>query len=163
VDFLIRDYRPEDFLALWQLDQSCFPPGIAYSQLELRCYIRRPRAFAMLAESRTANLNSAILGFVVAEENRGIGHIITLDVGAAARRHGIASALLGAAETRLCKEKCHTMRLETSVENFTALRFYKHHGYDVIKTIPRYYSDGVDALLLQKNLLSPIAPAKLLK
>jgi len=30
--------------------------------------------------------------------------------------------------------------------------FYKRHGYSVVKTIPRYYSNGVDALVLQKDL-----------
>ena len=41
----IRDYRPQDFDELWQLDQSCFAPGIAYSRFELMRYIRRRGAF----------------------------------------------------------------------------------------------------------------------
>jgi ribosomal protein S18 acetylase RimI-like enzyme len=32
------------------------------------------------------------------------------------------------------------------------LLFYKRHGYEVVKTIPRYYSNGVDALVLRKEL-----------
>jgi ribosomal protein S18 acetylase RimI-like enzyme len=42
--------------------------------------------------------------------------------------------------------------LETAVDNVPALSFYKRHGYDVIRTWPRYYSNGVDALLLEKDL-----------
>jgi len=47
------------------------------------------------------------------------------------------------------------------VDNRAALAFYKTHEYNVVKTIPRYYSDGVDALVLKKDLLSPSEPAKL--
>ena len=53
------------------------------------------------------------------------------------------------------------MILETAVDNRAALAFYKAHEYDVVRTIPRYYSDGVDALVLKKDLLSRSQPAKL--
>jgi len=43
------------------------------------------------------------------------------------------------------------------VDNIAALSFYKRHGFNVVKTIPRYYSNGVDALLLEKDLLSPLS------
>jgi ribosomal protein S18 acetylase RimI-like enzyme len=62
--------------------------------------------------------------------------------------------LLNAAESRLRATKCQAVRLETAVDNASAIFFYKRHGYDVIKVIPHYYSNGVDALLLEKNLLS---------
>jgi ribosomal protein S18 acetylase RimI-like enzyme len=38
------------------------------------------------------------------------------------------------------------------VDNQNALSFYKRHGYSVIRTWPRYYSNGVDALVLKKDL-----------
>jgi ribosomal protein S18 acetylase RimI-like enzyme len=38
------------------------------------------------------------------------------------------------------------------VDNISALSFYKRHGYSVISTSPRYYSNGVDALVLEKDL-----------
>jgi ribosomal protein S18 acetylase RimI-like enzyme len=93
-----------------------------------------------------------VAGFIVAEANRGSGHIITVDVIAAARRSGVGSLLLLAAEDRLRAGRCHSVELETAVDNVSALAFYKRHGYSVVKTFPRYYSNGVDALVLQKNL-----------
>jgi ribosomal protein S18 acetylase RimI-like enzyme len=168
VRFTARDYHDKDFETLWVIDQSCFDPEIAYSRYELRAYMRRPGSFTLVAESdeplpdvqrndppTTPATRSSILAFVVAESGRrGMGHIITIDVLPEARRHHIGSALLDAAEKRLLAANCHAVRLETAVDNSSALSFYKRHGYDVIKVIPHYYSNGLDALLLEKNLLS---------
>ena len=85
--------------------------------------------------------------------SRARGHIITIDVVAAARRFGVGSLLLRAAEDRLICAECRSVELETAVYNVSALSFYKRHGYSVIKTFPRYYSNGVDALVLEKNLI----------
>jgi len=156
VRFTVRDYRSDDFDTLWAIDQYCFGPDIAYSKDELRFYLRRPGSFTLVAES-TDHVSDAprstILAFLVAESSRGMGHVITIDVRAEARRHHVGSALLDAAEGRLRAAKCHAVRLETAVDNSSALSFYKRHRYDVIKIIPHYYSNGLDALLLEKNLL----------
>jgi ribosomal protein S18 acetylase RimI-like enzyme len=45
------------------------------------------------------------------------------------------------------------VELETAVDNLSALSFYKRHAYSVVRTFPRYYSNGVDALVLQKDLV----------
>jgi len=157
VRFTVREYRPEDFDTLWSIDQSCFAQGIAYTRYELRTYIHRHTAFTLVAESveHPAAPNPIILGFVVAESSRrAVGHVITIDVRAAARRLRVGSTLLSAAEQRLRDSKCDSVRLETAVNNASALAFYKRHGYDVTNVIPHYYSNGVDALLLEKSLLS---------
>lgn len=160
MQFALRDYRPEDFNTLWEIDQSCFAPGIAYSQFELRSYIRRLSTFALVAESADPNpTNRITLGFLIAEARRRAGHIITLDVRSEARRHGVGSALMEAAESRMADANCRFVRLETAVDNLSALAFYKRQQYDVVQTIPRYYSNGLDALLLEKSLLSPLPPS----
>ena len=169
--FTVRDHRPQDFNTLWKIDQACFAPGIAYSRYELKAFMRHPGAFTLVAEAAVKagegpNGNrllcrvlseDSILGFLVAECGRGIGHIITIDVRADARRHRIGSALLDSAEERLLSAKCQLVRLETAVDNAAALSFYKRRGYNVMRTIPHYYSSGVDALLLERNLLLPVA------
>ncbi len=154
--FTLRDYQPEDFLPLWELDQSCFPAGIAYTQYELRSYMRRAGAFTLIAQDGPESSHPGLmLGFVVAECGHGTGHIITIDVRSLARRQKVGSTLLNAAEARMRASECGFVRLETAVDNLTALSFYKRHGYDVIRVIPRYYSNGVDGLLLEKNIGPP--------
>jgi len=160
VRFTIRDYRPEDFERLWEIDQVCFPAGIAYSRYEIGVYIRRRNAFTLVAEEDS----KAIVGYLVAHiGRRKIGHIITIDVLPHARKQRIGSSLLQAAERRLTSIGCRVVYLETAVDNAPAISFYKRHDYDVIETVPRYYSNGVDALVLEKDLLPQAASDTLLK
>jgi [ribosomal protein S18]-alanine N-acetyltransferase len=168
VEFALREFRRDDFESLWRIDQQCFAPGIAYSRLELAAYIRLPGAFTVVAEPVAAGRerpgnNSRlvvespwkVLGFIVAQATRGgVGHILTIDVPPPSQRFGIGSKLLAAAEDRLRAAPCHSVVLETAVDNATALSFYKRHEYSVVKTIPRYYSNGMDAFVLEKELLS---------
>jgi ribosomal-protein-alanine N-acetyltransferase len=172
VPFAIREFQPADFDTLWRIDQTCFPAGISYSRAELRLYMRRPASFTLIAVNAKGEGgdepdlhdgeaagedppgDAGVTGFIVAEAGaRARGHIITIDVVAAARRFGVGSLLLRAAEDRLISTGCRAVELETAVDNLSALSFYKRHGYGVIKTFPRYYSNGVDALVLEKKLV----------
>jgi ribosomal-protein-alanine N-acetyltransferase len=162
VDFSLREFRREDFETLWSIDQQCFAPGISYSRSELQAYMWRPGSFTLVAESALPNgagaahsnpASAATIGFIVAEgRRRGVGHIITIDVLPQARRARLGSHLLASAEARLLSAKCRGVLLEVAVNNTGAIAFYKRHGYDVLKTLPHYYSDGVDALVLGKRL-----------
>ena len=155
MDFQLREYRREDFERLWAIDQACFPAGISYSRFELMAYIKRSQSFTLVGERDTPGRATAeIGGFIVAEVERNqIGHVITIDVVGAARGTGLGSRLLTAAEERLGERACRMVYLEAAVDNRAAVSFYKKHGYFVLKTIPRYYSNGVDAFVLKKDLL----------
>ena len=142
------------------MDQVCFDPQMAYSQLELAFYMRRPGSFTLVAESSAAEAGTnggpqgEIVGFVVAEARRKTGHIITLDVVPEARREGVGSTLLDAAEEQLRKAGAVAVALETAVNNAAAIRFYKQKGYFVEKTVPGYYSGQLDAFVMGKSLES---------
>jgi len=125
--------------------------------------MRRPGSFTLVAESERgearSNLGRAaeipavgLLGFVVAESRRKSAHIITIDVIKEARRLGIGSALLQAAEERLLGAGAVVVALETPVNNEAAIRFYKRKGYFVEKTVAGYYSNHLDALVMMKEL-----------
>ena len=144
----IRDFRPDDFEALWRLDQECFPPGVSYSKQELKAYIRSRGTFTLVAVDSEKN---APRGFIVAHAGS-TGHIITIDVSPVSRRDRVGSKLLAAAEDRLRAAGAQTVGLEAAVDNLSALSFYKKHGYSVVRTWPRYYSNGVDALVMKKKL-----------
>ena len=152
MSFRIRQFEKADFDTLWQIDQDCFDPQLAYSRPELAFYMRRPGSFTLVAEG-----DGGILGFIVAESRRKSGHIITIDVIAKARRTGVGSVLLQAAEEKLSRSGAATVALETPVNNEAAIRFYKEKGYFVEKTVAGYYSGQLDALVMAKELArSPV-------
>jgi [ribosomal protein S18]-alanine N-acetyltransferase len=154
VPIKLREFRTADFDRLWELDQECFPPGIAYSRLELMHFIRRQGAATVIAEC-----DGKIAGFTIGEQWRHRGHIVTLDVSQDFRRHGIGSQLIQACEEHFAGSGCGLVLLETAVNNLGAISFYKRHGYAVLKTIPRYYEGDLDALLMGKKLSAGKASA----
>jgi ribosomal-protein-alanine N-acetyltransferase len=177
VRFHIRKFEKADFDTLWKIDQACFDPQFAYSRPELVFYMRRPGSFTLVATTVATSMVDAaacavpangrirasipdfgiagfvgIVGFVVAEARRKAGHIITIDVMADARRAGVGSALLHAAEEQLLQAGAVAVALETPVNNADAIRFYKQKGYFVEKTVAGYYSNQMDALVMTKEL-----------
>ena len=147
--FKFSDYRADDFEELWRVDQECFPAGIAYSKEELAAYIHHAKAFTLIARGK----DGTVAGFIVAEPDpANIGRILTIDILPKYQRFKLGSELLKLAEERLRHAKCRSILLEVAVNNFPALTFYKHHGYHVLETIPRYYLDSIDALVMGKHL-----------
>jgi ribosomal-protein-alanine N-acetyltransferase len=157
VDFGIRPYRAADFDRLWQIDQACFAPGIAYSQMELSGFIMRRNAITLVAE-HAANDDrppdaTTIAGFAIAQPYKKHGRILTLDVLPQARRSGLGSTLLFECETRLRQRGCVEIYLETAVDNEAALKLYHKVGYRNLRILPDYYhSTGLDAFLMGKEL-----------
>lgn len=144
----LREYSPEDFGRLWELDQRCFSAQIAYSRRELAYYLRSKTAICLVAWH-----TQQIVGFVVGHADpRGFGHVITLDVEPSERRSGIGSSMMQALEERFEQASCKSVLLEVAVNNREGLNFYKKHGYSVLKILPRYYPGDVDGLLMGKRI-----------
>jgi ribosomal-protein-alanine N-acetyltransferase len=154
VDFVIRDYRAADFDRLWQIDQLCFPPGIAYTQMDLTGFVTRRKAITLVAEGKPdSELASAIAGFAVAQPIRNIGRIMTLDIVPEACRFGLGSKLMLACEARLLAGGCRQVFLETAVNNDAAIGLYRKLGYEIVRTLPLYYpTHALDAYLMGKVL-----------
>jgi [ribosomal protein S18]-alanine N-acetyltransferase len=147
VKFSLRPYVPADFETLYEIDQLCYPPEIAYSRRELRNYLRFPGANCVIAES-----GGEIIGFCVTAHLRAEGYIITMDVLAAHRRQGVATALLLEAERRLAQQGVSEVGLETATDNDSAIAFWQKHGYRRCGVRKHYYSGGRDAYSMSKTI-----------
>ncbi|HKZ52712.1 MAG TPA: N-acetyltransferase [Candidatus Acidoferrales bacterium] len=144
----IRAFQPEDLEGLYRLDQSCYPPGIAYSRYALREFLGAPGARAWVAEE-----TETLVGFVIVQRiGRDRGHVITLDVREDQRRRGIGTKLLTIGEEWLARQGVRRVRLETAVNNEPAVAFWQKAGYEVTGRLPRYYLDRDDAYRMEKEL-----------
>jgi ribosomal-protein-alanine N-acetyltransferase len=159
VTIQIRDDRDTDFEALYRLDQECYEPGVAYSRRTLRAFMHEPGVFCRIAEESGGPQAGRMLGFVIAQQHQGEGHIITLDVPQAHRRRGIGSVLLRDAEQRLAEAGVREVELETAVDNAAGVAFWKKHGYCTCGVLEDYYEGKTDAYQMIK-ILSRSAAAK---
>jgi len=144
---LLRAYQPDDFDALYKLDQSCFSRGIAYSKTTLRYFLALASAECLLAVEE-----GYIAGFILSEVDGGLAHIITLDVAEAHRRSGVGSLLLNGAEKNLSAQGVRTVFLETAVDNHAAVNFWSRHGYIREGILKRYYLGRIDGYEMRKKL-----------
>ena len=143
----LRPYTPEDFATLYEIDQACYAPGIAYSRPELRAYLRFPNANCLIATIR-----GKAVGFCLTAYRETRGHIITIDVLEAYRRHKIGSRLLEAVESRLTESGVNEVILETATENHSAIAFWEKHGYRTRGIWKGYYPGGRDAYAMIKSI-----------
>jgi [ribosomal protein S18]-alanine N-acetyltransferase len=143
----IRQYEARDFTAIYKLDQICFPPGIAYSKWSLQYFLNLPEADCLVAED-----GKQIAGFILAEENPPLAHIITLDVAPGKRRSGVGTALLQQMEKNFRYHEVRSVLLETAVDNATGIAFWERHGYRSEAVLQRYYLRRVDAYEMRKRL-----------
>jgi ribosomal-protein-alanine N-acetyltransferase len=153
--FDLRQYRPQDFDRVLEIDRACFVEGIAYDEDEMRLFLSMPSAVTFVAEQAGSG---AIQGFIIADRlqprraSHHMGRIITIDVVPGKQRAGLGTQLLATAEEELKKAGCDHVVLEVAVNNENALRFYKKHGYSVLKILPNYYMESIDGLLMGKKL-----------
>jgi [ribosomal protein S18]-alanine N-acetyltransferase len=143
----IRQYEARDFSALHKLDQACFPPGISYSKFSLQYFLSLPAADCLVAEE-----SKRIVGFILAESNPPLAHIITLDIAASHRRKGLGARLLGEMENHFQYHGVQSVLLETAVDNEGGIAFWQKHGYRTEAVLKRYYLGRVDAYEMRKRL-----------
>ena len=149
----VRKYQASDFERLLEIDQACFIEGIAYSEEEMRYFLGVPNTISLIGLQ-----DQKIMGFLIAERfgprlaSRSMGRIITIDVDPSAQHSGLGTLLMSSAEAELRQAQCDRVVLEVAVDNDSALKFYKKHGYSVLKVLPRYYLDSIDGLRMGKKL-----------
>src|SRR5271170_3338240 len=116
----LRDAVEADLNSLFELDQICFPAGIAYSLGEFRSLLRSSRAITVVAED-----DEVLAGFAMAQSGwfrRAQGaQVITIDVAPPLRRRGIGRLLMDHIEARMREAGANWLRLEVSVDNSAAL------------------------------------------
>jgi ribosomal-protein-alanine N-acetyltransferase len=140
----IENANWRDLNALRHLEQVCFPKD-AWPLWDLLGVLTFPnvvRLKAVIAEQ--------MVGFIAGDirQSERMAWIATIGVLPEYRGRGIGAALLEVCEKRLTVPR---IRLNVRVSNQAALRLYRKFSYYEVGLWPKYYQDGEDAFILEKQ------------
>jgi len=136
----IRDIGP-----LRRLEAACFQRD-AWSLFDLVAVLTWPDVIRLKAVE-----GNEMIGFVAGElrASQGWAWIATIAVDPRYRRRGFGRELLRACERRL---RLPQVRLTVRMSNTAAIHLYESEGYQTLEIWHRYYNDGEDAVVMQKEL-----------
>ena len=146
----LREMTAADIPAVHELERRLFP----VDAWPLQMFV------AELAQAETrryvvAELAGQIVGYAGLMCIRPIADVQTIAVVPEQEGKGIGSALL----TELIREsllrRAEDVLLEVRADNPRAQQLYRRYGFEQIHVRPRYYRDGVDALIMRLRLGTP--------
>ena len=143
----VRRAKPADVPAIAAIERETFPdPWGEGVFLETINYF--PSTFFVAASG------GEVIGFLVGGlEDTGelvYGHICNIAVRPGYQQRGVGRILLKRAEHQFVVETASGVQLEVRVSNKPAQKFYLRNGYREVFTIPNYYANGEDALVMMK-------------
>ncbi len=148
---LYRLYRPQDFAALYAIEESCFAPPLRFGRAYMRQLIHSDHAATWIAEE-----DGSMAGFAIVEwskETAGtVGYIQTIEVTPGQRGRGIGGELLRRAEGSARQQGARFLWLHVHEGNPAAIRLYQAHGYRRTGKRQNYYARGQAALVCVKRL-----------
>ncbi|MCR5194485.1 MAG: ribosomal protein S18-alanine N-acetyltransferase [Alphaproteobacteria bacterium] len=118
------------------------------------CFPHKPWSADDFAELKKSGCEivSSQNGFIVWRTVLDETEIITVGVHPDARGTGIAIAMIGIMENEIKKIGATKIFLEVSHTNTPAIKLYEKCGFAQIGKRKQYYSDGSDAILMEKNI-----------
>ncbi len=141
----VREAERADLLAVFRIEQASFPQPWPFTAFEQ--YLGDPGFLVAY--------DLGVVGYVVADtvpnHGRPLGHIKDLAVHEDHRGEGIGRKLLRRALAVLEAQGVASVKLEVREGNEAARGLYEDVGFVHRRTIPRYYSDGEDALVLVRD------------
>jgi ribosomal-protein-alanine N-acetyltransferase len=143
-DVVIRKATERDLDAIYEIESMCFKDPYPHAFLQTLQSLN-PGTFFV------AECAGTPVGYVIATEDRGHGHILAIAVHPSERRKGIGKHLIVESLQTLRSLGVTTVRLEVKRSNVEAQRFYEDHGFTYSHTIERYYDDE-DALIYYHSL-----------
>jgi [ribosomal protein S18]-alanine N-acetyltransferase len=138
----IRAVKTEDLNTIHQLEEECFKdpfPSYFINQLAKA----NPSTFLIAEDS------GRVIGYAVVDDWTDHQHLVSIAVRPDSRRKGVAQALLSRLIERLREGP---VKLELRKSNAAALALYLRNGFSQTGTAHSYYTDGEDAIQMQKQI-----------
>jgi len=142
----IRPAGRADLLEVFRIEQAAFPQPWPYGAFE---------GFLGQDSFLVAADESGVVGYVVADtvpnHGRPLGHLKDIAVHPDRRGEGTGASLLARALSVLEGMDAARVKLEVRAGNDAAIHLYRGFGFTHHHTVPRYYDDGEDALVMVRT------------
>ena len=150
----MRRFTPADLEAVISINRVCLPENYA-AYFFIDTFNTLPDTF-LVAESQ-----GRVVGYIMCRLEHGFsdlkrlrfakkGHIISVAVMPDYRNAGMGCSLVEQALSALSALQADECYLEVRTTNDPAVNLYKKMGFQITRTIPRYYFDGGDAYVMTK-------------
>ena len=138
----VRPVKPEDLSVISEIEEASFKdPFPPYFIAQLAD--ANPNTFLVALDKGT------IVGYAVVDDWTDQHHLVSIAVLANHRRRGVGHALLNALIGRLSQGK---LGLELRKSNKNALSLYMKNGFSQTGVAHSYYTDGEDAIQMEKTI-----------
>lgn len=141
----IRRFKPSDLERVLSIERMSFPTPWSRVSFK-RVHLANPNRFIV------AEIGSKVVGYGIWQLKRTLGHLLNLSVDERHRKKGIGSTLLKTIEQKMTEKEAEYCQLEVRAGNFTARKFCLNRGYEKVERKRGYYPDGVDAIIMKKDL-----------
>ena len=146
-----RLYNPEDFAALYAIEEACFEPAVRFSRSLMRSLAHDPNCRVWLGILDEVRVGFAIVG-LRGDEVPDAAYIWTIEVLPAFRRRGVAQQLLMRVEESAQEAGRSAIELHVSERNADALALYAAAGYAQFGVEAGFYGRHEDGLRYRKML-----------
>ena len=150
---VIVTMAPEHVSQIAALEAATF--SFPWDEASIRAELENPLALWLVAEGEAGEGEARpVLGYVGSQTCFEDADILNVAVVPAARRRGIAAALMRELEVRLAPKGVERITLEVRASNIPAIRLYEGLGYTQVGLRKGYYEKPrEDALILQKQIV----------
>jgi ribosomal-protein-alanine N-acetyltransferase len=143
----ISPMSEEDIKAIARIEKECFADP--WSEDALRSELSNENAVFLTAKSK-----GKVAGYIGVHTVLDESYIANVAVSSDFRRMGIASKLLGSAESAVREKGCSFISLEVRVSNSPAIKLYEKHGYISQGERKNFYSHPTENALIMTKTFS---------
>ena len=147
MEFTFESWRVDDLPKIAEIERATFRQFWTQKMLEDSFLL--PNILTLVAKNADGAVVGYIFGLIAADSV----DIANLAVDRAYTRQKIATELLKKFELLAKERQIKRLYLEVRVSNSAALQLYLKNGYIGRYVRQRYYDDGEDAIILQKEVV----------
>jgi len=141
----LRKFKISDLDQILKIEKSSFSVSYAYSKERFKSLYKAHSNDFIVAEKK-----SKVIGYIIAYNKRGFLDFDSIAVGKNYRGMGLGSRLMNFVLESFKNRGFKKASLEVNTANKRAMFFYKKIGFQIKKTLKRFYKDGTSAYRMEK-------------